>query len=187
MTRTNGLRAASVAVGLVTVLGLAACGSSGPKSDSASGGGSGATAWALTGGDEQTFRASFDDWNQAHSSQPVDATFFANDAYKQKVRTAIGAGKPPTLIYGWGGGILKAYVDAGQVADLTADVNADPELKSRYLPSIAASGMIDDKVYAMPNNAMQPVVLYYNKDVFKEGRRRSRLPPSTSCWPSSRS
>jgi raffinose/stachyose/melibiose transport system substrate-binding protein len=152
-------------VAVSSALTLAACGSSGPKSES-SGGNGGASAWALTGGDEPTFRASFEQWNKDHPDQKIDATFFANDAYKQKVRTAIGAGKAPTLIYGWGGGILQAYVDAGEVADLTADVNADPELKSRYLPAVAATGIIGDKVYALANNTVQPVVLYYNKDVF---------------------
>jgi raffinose/stachyose/melibiose transport system substrate-binding protein len=180
MTKTYARRTATVAAGVAAVLALAACGSSGPKSSTAGAaggsGGGGASAWALTGGDEQSFRASFDAWNKAHPTEKIAGTFFANDAYKQKVRTAIGAGKGPTLIYGWGGGILKAYVDAGQVADITADVNADPALKSRFLPSIAATGIIDNKVYALPNNAMQPVVLYYNKDVFKKAGLQ---PPAT--------
>ena len=121
--RTTVRRAALATVVVATTLALAACGSSGPKSaGSGGGGGGGATAWALSGGDEATFRASFDAWNKAHPDEKITPTFFSNDAYKQKVRTAIGAGDPPTLIYGWGGGILKAYVDAGQVADLTSDI-----------------------------------------------------------------
>ena len=118
----------------------------------------------------------------AHSGQSIKLDFFANDAYKQKVRTAVGAGKGPTLIYGWGGGILKAYVDAGQVADLTADVKADPALKDRFLPSIAADRQIDGKTYALPNNAVQPVVLYYNKDVFDKAGVAAARRPWTSCW-----
>jgi len=178
MPRISALRTVTVAAGLAAALGLAACGSSGPSGDSAAGGGGGgeASAWALTGGDEQTFRASFDDWNSAHPAEQVAATFFANDAYKQKVRTAIGAGEGPTLIFGWGGGILKEYVDAGEVADLTAEVEADPDLKERFLPSIAATGVIDDKVYALPNNAMQPVVLFYNTEVFENANVE---PPTT--------
>ncbi|HEY8719651.1 extracellular solute-binding protein [Pengzhenrongella sp.] len=159
------LRQATAAVTIATLAtALAACGSSGPTSGAA--GSAGASAWALTGGDEQTFRTSFDAWNKTNPTETITPTFLSNDAFKQKVRTAIGAGKGPSLIYGWGGGILKAYVDAGQVADLTDDVNADPALKSRFLPSIAATGIIAGKVYAIGNNAMQPVVLFYNKDVF---------------------
>ena len=186
MRRTVTYRSATVALGIATALGLAACSgsSSGGSSPAASSGappasaqapgssaagasgGTGATAWALTGGDEATFRASFDSWSKANPADKISATFFANDAYKAKVRTALGAGQGPNMIFGWGGGILKAYVDAGQVADLTSTVNGDPALKTRFLPSIAATGIIDGKVYALPNNGMQPVVLYYNKDLF---------------------
>ena len=174
--RRTRVRRAALTAGIVAAsLALAACGTSGPKSAS-SGGGGGATAWALSGGDEATFRASFDAWNKAHPDEKITPTFFSNDAYKQKVRTAVGAGKPPTLIYGWGGGILQAYVDAGQVADLTTDIAADPALKSRFLPSIAAVGQVDGKTYALPNNAMQPVVLFYNKSVFAKAGVQ---PPTT--------
>ena len=195
MRRTVTYRSATVAVGIATALGLAACSgsSSGGSSPAASGGappasqapgsspagasgGTGATAWALTGGDEATFRASFDSWSKANPADKISATFFANDAYKAKVRTALGAGKGPNMIFGWGGGILKAYVDAGQVADLTSTVNGDPALKTRFLPSIAATGIIDGKVYALPNNGMQPVVLYYNKDLFTKAGVQ---PPTT--------
>ncbi|WP_163506619.1 extracellular solute-binding protein [Fodinicola acaciae] len=165
---TAGLVAAVLAVSL-----SAACGSSGPGDRAGQ-----ATAWALTGGDERTFRSSFQQWNSGHGGQPIDVQFFQNDAYKQKIRTAVGAGQAPTLIFGWGGGILKSYVDAGQVADLTPDVTANPTLKSRYLPSVLDSGVIGGKTYALPNNAMQPVLLYYNKDLF---RQIGAQPPKT--WP----
>lgn len=161
-----GLAAALLAAGLT-----AGCGSGGPGGSTGN-----ATAWALTGGDEQTFRSSFQQWNSAHGEQKVDAQFFQNDAYKQKVRTAVGAGQAPTLIFGWGGGILKSYVDAGQVSDLTPDITANPRLKSRYLPSVLDSGVIGGKTYALPNNAMQPVLLYYNKDLFAQAGVR---PPKT--------
>ncbi|WP_216892981.1 extracellular solute-binding protein [Nocardia alni] len=142
-------RAAAVATLLTLV---AACGSSGP--------GSRTTAWALTGGDEQVFRSSF-------SSQNIDGQFFGNDAYKQKIRSAIGAGSAPTLIFSWGAaGTLKTWVDAGKIMDLTPQVQQDPALTGRFLPSVAKTGAIDGKTYAVPNNSMQPVMLFYDKDLF---------------------
>jgi raffinose/stachyose/melibiose transport system substrate-binding protein len=159
-------RTALTTAGLAAILTFtAACGSSGPSSA-----GGGTTAWALTGGDEQTFRTSFQD-------KGVDGQFFGNDAYKQKIRSAVGAGQAPTLLFSWGnGGMLKSWVDAGKVMDLTPEVQKDPTLTSRYLPSVGQTGVIDGKTYAVPNNGMQPVVLFYNKDVFT---RIGAQPPKT--------
>ncbi|MGZ4662333.1 MAG: extracellular solute-binding protein [Arthrobacter sp.] len=122
--------------------------------------------WGLTGGNQPVLQKSVDAWNSAHPDESIKLDFFANDAYKTKVRTAVGAGQGPTFIYGWGGGVLKSYVDAGQVADLTDFVKENPDVKSRYLPSVLKNGEINGKTYALPNNNVQPVVLYFNKDVF---------------------
>lgn len=154
-------RTALLAAGAATVLALgAACGSSGP------GGGSGASAWALTGGDEQTIRSSFESWNEQHPDSAINVEFFANDAYKQKVRTAIGAGGAPTLLFGWGGGNLRSWVEAGKVVNLS-EAGDEAALTDRFLPSVAETGTIDGKTYALPNNGMQPVLLYYNKKLFE--------------------
>ena len=53
-------------------------------------------------------------------------------------------------------------------------------LASRFLPSVLLNGQVDGKTYAMPNNAVQPVVLYYNKDVFSKIGATHR-PPGTNC------
>ncbi len=159
------LRSAAIAVTAAAVsISLAACGSSGPASSA--GNADSATMWGLTGGNQPVLQKSIDAWNKAHPDETVKLDFFANDAYKTKVRTAVGAGQGPTFIYGWGGGVLKSYVDAGQVADLSDFVASNPDVKNRYLPSVLKNGVIAGKTYALPNNNVQPVVLYYNKEVF---------------------
>src|SRR6185503_4522483 len=99
----------------------AACGSSGPSDKTGSGSGGGAaTYWSLSGPPGEPIRqAAVDRFNKANANSKITATFFQNDAYKQKIKTAIGAGQAPTMIWGWGGGGLKSYVDASQVVDLT--------------------------------------------------------------------
>jgi raffinose/stachyose/melibiose transport system substrate-binding protein len=74
--RLKTRRTAIVAAGVTVLLGTAACGSSGPSSSNAGSGG-GATAWALTGGDQPVFQASADAWNKAHPDEKVNFTFFA--------------------------------------------------------------------------------------------------------------
>lgn len=111
---------------------------------------------------------SVNDWNSENPDAQIGVDFFANDDYKTKVRTAIGAGEGPTMIYGWGGGILESYVEAGEVADLTPYLDEYPQLKDRYIPSVLENGMVNEKMYAVPNSYSQPVVLYYNKEVFEQ-------------------
>ncbi len=163
----RGTRTTLAATGFAALLALtAACGTSGPT---AAAGGK-ATAWALTGGDEQVFRASF-------ASGGVEGQFFGNDAYKQKIRSAVGADQAPTLVFSWGnGGMLKSWVAAGKIMDLTPEVRKDPALTGRFLPSVAKTGVLDGKTYAVPNNSMQPVFLFYNKDLFA---RVGAQPPKT--------
>src|SRR5665648_1234829 len=85
----------SATIGVGVALALVACGSSGPGAATSSS----ASMWALTGSDQKTVQNSIDVWNDAHDDQAVKVDFFANDAYKTKVRTAIGAGEGPTFIY----------------------------------------------------------------------------------------
>lgn len=126
------------------------------------------SAWALTGKPNETILKDAISAYNATSKGSIDVTFFQNDAYKQKIRTAIGAGQAPTLIYGWGGGILKGYADAGQVADLTTWVNQDASWKSSFVASTWGAGTIGDKIFAVPTNNTQPVVMYYNTKLFEQ-------------------
>jgi len=124
-----------------------------------------ATAWALTGGSEEVFRASFDRWNAANPNATVQVEWFANDAYKEKIRTSVGSGNAPTLIFSWAGGTLADYVANGAVADIS---DAVAPLLGRVLPSVAANGQIGGQTYAVPNNQSQPVILYYNQELFDQ-------------------
>lgn len=156
---------AVAALGVTMSLALTAC--SGGAQPSGSGSSSDeASAWVLTGGThELIWKDSFQTWNDANPDNSITAEWFANDAYKEKVRTAIGSGNAPTLIFGWGGATLKDYVNAGKVVDITADTQS---VLDKVIPSIAEGGKVDGKVYAVPNIGTQPVVLYYNKQLFDE-------------------
>ncbi|WP_040166694.1 extracellular solute-binding protein [Microbacterium gorillae] len=162
------IRAAAAVAVPALLLSLAACGTSGPAG--AGGGGSDtALMWSLSGApNEKIHQDSVDAFNKAHPDEKLEVSFIQNDAYKTKIRTAIGAGQAPTLIYGWGGGTLKSYVDAGQVEDLTGFMGEHPEIKDKLFPGVFDAATIDGKIYAMPINGVQPVVLYYNKKLFSD-------------------
>ncbi|MEU0757293.1 extracellular solute-binding protein [Streptomyces albogriseolus] len=143
---------------------LAACGgSSGP------GKGGAATYWYLNGQPQEGVRAgAVDAFNKAHPDTRIEDTTFQNDAYKTKIKTAIGAGQAPTVIWGWGGGTLRAYAEAGQVEDLTPWFDENPDVRKGLFPSSFGAATVDGKIYAMPCETVQPIVLYYNKRVFDQ-------------------
>jgi raffinose/stachyose/melibiose transport system substrate-binding protein len=145
--------------------GLAGCGSSGPSKSGT--GKDAASYWILTGPPGEAIRrASVNRFNKANPNTQIAVTGFQNDAFKTKIKTAIGAGKAPTIIWGWGGGGLKSYVQAGQVDDLTDWFAQNKTVKDRLFSSSFGAATVNGKIYAMPCETVQPIVLYYNKIQF---------------------
>ncbi|MFF9688519.1 extracellular solute-binding protein [Streptomyces sp. NPDC014623] len=154
-----------LAAGVPVSAALAGCGgSSGPG-----GSGGGATYWYLNGQPQEGVRSgAVDAFNKAHPTGQIKDTTFQNDAYKTKIKTAIGAGQAPTIIWGWGGGTLRTYAEAGQVEDLTSWFGEHAEIKKGLFPSSFGAATVDGRIYAMPCEVVQPIVLYCNKRVFDQ-------------------
>ena len=169
LSRRNFLGLAAGAAGAAA---LAACGSDGPSEGGGStGGGAGGAAsyWSLSGPPGEPVRkASIDRFNKANPDTKITPTFFQNDPYKQKIKTALGANQGPTMIWGWGGGGLKEYVNSGQVEDLTDWFSQNAAVKDKILPSSFGAATVNGKIYAMPVETVQPIVLFYNKKVFEQ-------------------
>lgn len=147
----------------------------GGKPPSASG--MAASAWAVQSSQSDSFVAAVERWNADHPDKQIDLQVMPDNGYKDKVRVALGAGEAPTLIYGWGGGGLRDYVDQGLVESITA-LAADeyPEIIDRYLPAAMGAASVDGDVYGVPVSNMQPAVFLYNKEVMAE---LGVEPPST--------
>jgi raffinose/stachyose/melibiose transport system substrate-binding protein len=159
MLRTSPVRSRKRVAGLVLTATLAAtvaaCSSPGTSSTDV-------TLWGISSDQEEILDPSLTDWNDANTEAPIEASYFEGEAYKTKIRTAIGAGAAPTLIYNKGGGVLESYVDAGKVVDLSEAFADSPD---RFLPFALDPVTVDGALYAVPMKAVAPVVMYYNKDV----------------------
>ncbi|MDQ0371396.1 extracellular solute-binding protein [Catenuloplanes indicus] len=156
-------------VGAGAAAALAACGSSGPSGQSGAGGDAVADYWSLSGPPgEPARRAALDRFNAANPDTKISSIFLKNDAFKQKIKTSIGAGEAPVLIWGWGGGTLKSYVEAGQVDDLTDWFNQNAAVKDKLFPTSFGAATVNGKIYAMPHETVQPILLYWNKKVFDD-------------------
>ncbi|UBU17614.1 extracellular solute-binding protein [Nonomuraea gerenzanensis] len=144
-------------------------GGSGNATTGGGGGGSKATYWYLSTQPQEGVRTrTMERHNKANPNAQIEGTTFQNDAFKTKIKTAIGAGQAPTLIWGWGGGTLRSYVQAGQVEDLTSWFEQNPAVKDKVFPSAFGAATIDGKIYAMPCETLQPIVLYYDKRAFEK-------------------
>jgi raffinose/stachyose/melibiose transport system substrate-binding protein len=158
----------SLAIGAPLAGALAACGSSGPSKASNGGGTGTASYWYLSGAPQQAVRAAtLARFDKANPNTQIKGTAFANDDYKTKIKTAIGAGHAPTVLWGWGGGGLKSWVDAGQVEDLTSWFGQNPSIKNEIFPSAFGAATINGKIYALPAETVTPIVFYYNKSAFE--------------------
>ena len=134
------------------------------------GGASGkATYWFLSGQPQQGIREdAVKRFNAANPNGTISYTEFQNDAYKTKIKTALGAGKGPTIIWGWGGGGLKSYVQDDLVEDLTPWFAQNADVKNRLFPSSFGAATVNGKIYAMPCETVQPIVLFWNKKIFDQ-------------------
>ena len=127
------------------------------------------TIWDIrTGSEQQVVQSIVSAFNTSHPSIHAVVDFFQNDPYKQKLQVAMGAHNPPDIFFGWGGGVLKSYIDANDVYDMTPDLNADSSWKNRFLPAVMSSVTFNGKIYGVPNSGMQPVMFFYNKNIFDQ-------------------
>lgn len=114
-------------------------------------------------------------WNEKHA-QKVKLTVIPNDDFVTKFGTAVSGGAAPDvvaidLIF------VPAFVEAGQMTDVTAQAKALPyfDKLSRAHLRLAAK---DGKQYAVPFSAESSFLLY-NKGLFKQAGLDPEKPPRT--------
>ncbi|MCF6521912.1 extracellular solute-binding protein [Streptomyces sp. JJ36] len=88
--------------------------------------------------------------------------------YSTKLRTAMGSPSGPDIFFNWGGGSIRPFQEAGKLVDLTDVVQSEPRLKNGFLPAVLKAGELDGRNYGIPMRGMQPVILFYHKQLFDE-------------------
>ncbi len=126
------------------------------------------TWWHINTADDQkaVWQGLADEYMKAHPNVKIEITVLENEAFKQKLATAMQSGAPPDIFQSWGGGVLGQYAEAGLVQDLTPATQKDG-----WGDTIASGPLslytIDGKVYGVPWTAGM-VGFWYNKDLFKQ-------------------
>ncbi|WP_327664597.1 MULTISPECIES: ABC transporter substrate-binding protein [unclassified Streptomyces] len=96
--------------------------------------------------------------------------------YQAKLQTIINSKQAPDVFFNWGGGSIKPFVDAKLLMPLDDFIADDPGLRSKFLPSVFNSAMLDGKAYGVPMRGTQPVLLFHNKKALDEAGVK---PPTT--------
>jgi len=107
-------------------------------------------------------------YEKACPKDKITIQTFGADEIKTKVRVSMAAGQPPTAFFNWGGGILKQYIDARGVYDLTKAFASRPSWKKAFFASSLDAVTFNNHIYGVPNQGTQPVFMFYNKAVFKQ-------------------
>jgi raffinose/stachyose/melibiose transport system substrate-binding protein len=120
--------------------------------------------WHITTGEpgKSIFQGIADAYMAAHPNVKINITVLENEAFKTKLATSIQSGQIPDLFQSWGGGIMKAQVDAGALQDITAAVAPWKDTINAGAMSIYA---VDGKQYGIPWD-MGMIGVWYNKALF---------------------
>ena len=105
-----------------------------------------------------------EDYNKTHPGVKVVVEYLENEAYKAKLPTLLQSEDKPHIIYSWGGGVMRAQVEAGYIEDLSA---ARPDLEKLIFPAALNAYAIDGVQYGIPYDFSQ-VALFYNKQLMEK-------------------
>jgi len=127
--------------------------------------------WYIDPGEkEKVYQETVQKFNEEHPDVEIKALRIPNDAYKQKLAVAMSGGNPPDIFHSWGGGWLKAFVEAGNVLDISGKFD-----EARFNKLALGNSTFNDKVYGLPLG-LSLTHFYYNKDIFA---KYNLTPPKT--------
>lgn len=169
---TKATRILSVAALTVMGAGLAACGSSGGGGD---GGGSSSPTtakgpikiWYSNNEFEVKWgKAMVDSWNAAHADQKIDAQEIpAGKSSEEVIGAAITAGNAPCLVFNTAPVAVPQFQKQGGLVALDSFPDGLQYIKDRTGDLADQYKSADGKMYQLPWKS-NPVVLFYNKDLF---------------------
>jgi raffinose/stachyose/melibiose transport system substrate-binding protein len=105
-----------------------------------------------------------DEYMALHPNVTIEITVMENEAFKSALQANMQAGDVPDLFQSWGGGGLRAQVEAGLVRDIT-------DLAAPWIDIINPGALpiwqVGGRQYAIPFN-LGMVGMWYNKALFEQ-------------------
>jgi raffinose/stachyose/melibiose transport system substrate-binding protein len=104
------------------------------------------------------------DFEAQNKGVKVDIQYLENEAFKAKLPTLLQSEERPSVIYSWGGGVMRAQVKANFLEDITAE--AAPWADTLSATAVKAF-QVDGKTYGIPFDTGE-VGFFYNKKLFAQ-------------------
>ncbi|MDQ2848991.1 MAG: sugar ABC transporter substrate-binding protein [Actinomycetota bacterium] len=165
---------------LLGTIALAGCGSSSGGSGT---GGTAATGpikiWYSTNEQEVAWgKQAVAAWNKLHADQLVTAEEIpAGKSSEDVITAAITAGTTPCLIYNTSPAAVSGFVKQGGLVDLSSFSDGASYIESRTNPAIAKQYQSPDGHYYQLPWKSNPVMIFYNKKIFKAAGIDTTNPP----------
>ena len=105
------------------------------------------------------------DYEATHPDVTIEMQYLENEAFKAKLTTLLQSDARPDIFYSWGGGVLKAQIEAGVLRDI--DDLMRGEWEETLSPAAVNAFTYDGKAYGAPFLVSQ-VGFWYNKDLFAQ-------------------
>jgi multiple sugar transport system substrate-binding protein len=155
----------------------AACGG-GSSSGSATSATGPIKVWLSNNPDEIAWgKAMVADWNKAHADQKVTAQEIpAGKTSEEVIGAAITAGNAPCLVFNTSPAAVPQFQKQGGLVALDSFKGATDYIKSRSGASADQYKSPDGKFYQIPWK-QNPVMIFYNKDLFKKAGLDPAKPP----------
>jgi raffinose/stachyose/melibiose transport system substrate-binding protein len=102
------------------------------------------------------------DYEKLHPDVTVQFQYLENEAYKAKLPTMLQSSDRPAVIYSWGGGVMRAQIDAGYIRPLGP---TGQTVMAQMIPADAHAYEVNGKAYGLPFLTSE-VAFFYNKQLF---------------------
>lgn len=105
-------------------------------------------------------------FEKANPGVKVEVSNIEPDAYKTKIKVALGGAEPPDIYFVWSGEkMLHSFVRGGNCLDLTPYLDADGgQWRQRIVPASLQPYIYDNKTWGVPY-LLQCTFFFYNKDL----------------------
>ena len=177
MSRT-GLRLVSIATALVLVLAACTSGGSGAPAGSAASAKGPIKIWYSNNKEEVAWaKAVLAAWNKDHADQQVTGEEIpAGKTSEEVIGASITAGNTPCLIFNTAPAAVPQFQKQGGLVALDSFSDGASYIQARTGPRADQYKSPDGKFYQMPWKT-NPVMIFYNKDVFAKAGLDIKNPP----------